>query len=358
MENTLSIQKTFYKVADFISLKGRDALILSSYFQRRSVWNKGAKSFLIDTVYKGLPIPVIFLRDRGIDKKTYESVREVIDGQQRLRTIISFIAPNLLPDFNPDKDDFTVKKTHNKELAGKKFSELDEDIQNRIRDYEFTVHILASSVTDRDVIQIFRRMNATNYNLNKQELLNAQYYGEFKTSQYNLAAEQLDRWRKWDTFTEDNIARMQEVELTAELSISIFEKRILGKSSAQIANYYKRHEENYPSRTEIEKRFRATMDFIFANFPGNKNDFVFFKKTIFYTFFITCYDFLFDIESLPATKVTERKVHQNTITNLKIKGDRIKERTAPKEVLEASDRRTTNPKERNILYKYLKSSNA
>lgn len=358
MENTLSIQKTFYKVADFISLKGRNALILSSYFQRRSVWNKGAKSFLIDTVYKGLPIPVIFLRDRGIDKKTYESVREVIDGQQRLRTIISFIAPQLLPDFNPEKDDFTVKKTHNKELAGKKFSELDEDIQNRIRDYEFTVHILASSVTDRDVIQIFRRMNATNYNLNKQELLNAQYFGEFKTSQYNLAAEQLDRWRKWDTFTEDNIARMQEVELTAELSISIFEKKILGKSTAQIANFYKKYEEKYPGRTEIEKRFRATMDFISENFPGNKNDFVFFKKTIFYTFFITCYDLLFDIDSSPTIKVNEKKVHQNTINNLKVKGDRIRERTAPKDVLEASDRRTTNPKERRILYNYLKSSNA
>lgn len=358
MENTLSIQKTFYKVADFISLKGRDALVLSSYFQRRSVWNKGAKSFLIDTVYRALPIPVIFLRDRGIDKKTFESVREVIDGQQRLRTIISFIAPNLLPDFNPDKDDFTVKKTHNKELAGKKFSDLDEDIQNRIRDYEFTVHILASSVTDRDVIQIFRRMNSTNYNLNKQELLNSQFFGEFKTSQYNLAAEQLDRWRKWDTFTEDNIARMQEVELTAELSISIFEKKILGKSTAQIANYYNKYEESYPSRTEIERRFRTTMDFIFNNFLGNKNDFVFFKKIIFYTFFMVCYDLLFNIKSSPTAKPTEKKVHQTTINNLKIKGDRIKGRTAPIEVLEASDRRTTNPKERNILFKYLKSSNA
>ena len=155
MENSLTIQKTFYKVADFISLKSRNALILSSYFQRRSVWSKGAKSFLIDTIYKGFPIPVIFLRDRGIDNKTFESVREVIDGQQRLRTIISFISPKLLDDFNPGTDDFTVKKTHNKELAGLKFKDLNYDSQNRIRDYEFTVHILSSSVTDRDIIQDF-----------------------------------------------------------------------------------------------------------------------------------------------------------------------------------------------------------
>jgi len=74
----------------------------------------------------------------------------------------------LLADFKPEIDDFTVKSTHNKELADKKFEDLDEDIQNRIRDYEFTVHILASTVDDRDVIQIFRRINATNYNFNKQ----------------------------------------------------------------------------------------------------------------------------------------------------------------------------------------------
>ena len=100
------------------------------------------------------------------------------------------------------------------------------------------------------------------------------------------------------------------------------------------------------------------MDFIFENFPGNKNDFVFFKKTIFYTFFITCYDLLFGIETPPTSKATVKKVHQNTINNLKVKGDRIRERTAPKDVLEASDRRTTNPKERKALYNYLKSSNA
>jgi len=46
--------------------------------------------------------------------------------------------------------------------------------------------------------------------------LNSRFKGEFKTSQYELAAEQLKRWREWEIFTEDNISRMQEVELTAE----------------------------------------------------------------------------------------------------------------------------------------------
>ena len=96
------------------------------------------------------------------------------------------------------------------------------------------------------------------------------------------------------------------------------------------------------------------MEFIFRNFPGNKNDFVFFKKTIFYTSFVICYDLLFGINYSPAIKATPRKIHKNIIDNLKVKGDRIRERIAPSNVLEACDRRTTNPKERNIVFTYLK----
>ncbi len=353
MDNILTIQKTFYKVADFISWKKKEGLILSPYFQRRSVWNKGAKSFLIDTIYKGLPIPIIFIRDRGINKRTFEPIREVIDGQQRLRTIISYIASELLEDYNPAKDDFTVKKTHNKDLAGKRYKELADEFQDRILNYEFNVHILASNVDDRDVIQIFRRMNSTNFTLKKQELLNSQYFGEFKTSQYNLAAEQLERWRGWNTFSEDDIARMQEVEITSELTISILEKKILGKSPAQIENYYKKNDEVFKYREEVEKRFRTTMEFIFNNFLGNKNDFVFFKKTIFYTFFITCYDLLYGLKTSVDVKANAKKITVGKINDLKVKSDRINDRTAPNHVLEATDRRTTNPKEREILYKYL-----
>lgn len=355
MSDLISIQKTFYKVADFISWKKKGGLVLSPYFQRRPVWNKGAKSFLIDTVYKGLPVPIIFLRDRGIDKTSYEPIREVIDGQQRLRTLISYIAPDLLDDFKPAQDEFLVSKTHNRELAGTPFALLDEDIQDRIRNYEFNVHILSANVDDRDIIQIFRRMNSTNYSLKKQELLNAEYFGEFKTSQYDLAAEQLVQWRAWKTFTETDISRMQEVELTSELTISLINKKVMGKSTSLIKSNYKKFDEKYANRKIVEDRFRTTVAFIFKNFPGNRNDFVFFKKTIFYTFFMAIYDHLYGVSTGVDKKIASKKVAATKIQALKQKGDRIKARNAPDNVLEAADRRTTNPKERDILFKYLVS---
>jgi uncharacterized protein with ParB-like and HNH nuclease domain len=92
------IIKTQYKVSDFITWKRSKSLTLSPYFQRRSVWKKGAKSYLIDTVIRGLPIPIIFIRERKNDLDSLEPKREVVDGQQRLRTLFSFIQPKLLED--------------------------------------------------------------------------------------------------------------------------------------------------------------------------------------------------------------------------------------------------------------------
>jgi len=92
----MNIQKTLYKVADFVSWLKNRQLELSPEFQRRSVWKPGAKSYLIDTIIKGMPIPIIFLRDKRTDISQFEPIREVVDGQQRLRTVLSFVCPEYL----------------------------------------------------------------------------------------------------------------------------------------------------------------------------------------------------------------------------------------------------------------------
>jgi len=184
----MSLQKTAFKVADFVSWQKAKSLVLSPRFQRRSVWKPGAKSYLIDTILRDFPVPIIFLRDLGTDPKTFEPRREVVDGQQRLRTILSFVAPSLLPDFDKERDDFYVLKAHNVEAANKKFSDLDIPSQQAILNYEFSVQVLPSTMDDREVVQLFRRLNSTNYTLNKQELRNATYFGLFKSIALLLSA--------------------------------------------------------------------------------------------------------------------------------------------------------------------------
>lgn len=108
-------------------------------------------------------------------------------------------------------------------LQVKRFSEL-QDIQRKILEYEFSVHVLSSDVDDREVLQIFRRMNSSNYVLNAEELEIHNGWGISKSSMYSLAEEQLGRWREWKTFSIDDIARMQEVELTTEFCLMMIDR--------------------------------------------------------------------------------------------------------------------------------------
>jgi len=352
----MTSQKTAFKIADFISWQEADSLELSPHFQRRSVWKPGAKSYLIDTILRDFPVPIIFLRDLGTDPKTFKPRREVVDGQQRLRTVLSFVAPHLLKDFDPNRDDFVISKSHNTEVAGKKFPQLDQISQQTILNYEFSVQVLPSSMDDREIVQLFRRLNSTNYTLNKQELRNATYYGDFKSSALLLSAEQLHRWREWNTFSNDDISRMHEVELTSECMIAIAESKISGKSPKRLDDAYKIWDDIFPGRQEIQRRFRSALDEISTNFANLNSNSPLLKKGLIYTLILVVTDALFPLSTSVSKRAIKAKITPASWEKLAKFSNALASRTAPTAVLEAADRRTTNPKERKALFDYLKKS--
>lgn len=346
------VSKTHYKVSDFVTWARGKTLVLSPSFQRRSVWPKGAKSFLVDTIVRALPIPIIFLRDQKTDLDTLEPKREVVDGQQRIRTVLAFIAPKLIKNFDPNRDDFTIKKTHNKDLAGKPFKDLPSEVKQSILDYQFSVHVLPSSVDDREVLQIFARMNATGLKLNSQELRNAAYFGEFKTSMYAISAEQLPRWRKWRLFTEAQISRMAEVEITSEFAQMMI-KGIVGKTQKSIDNIYKDFEEDWPERSEVERRFRHCMEELDRGPGAEIANSAFRNRAAFHGLFCALYSEVFGIGSSLKKREKPKSLSNNFRTRALKAADAIGEGTAPDKVLEALARRTTHKDSRKTVIDYL-----
>lgn len=348
---TWDITKTQYKVSDFISWQRSNSLILSPTFQRRSVWRSGAKSYLIDTIIRGLPIPIIFLRDRKASIKNLQTIREVVDGQQRLRTVISFIEASLLEDFDDQRDLFRLSKVHNKDYGNLTFRELPENIIQRILDYEFSVHILPSSTEDREVLQIFSRMNSTGTRLNNQELRNAEFFGEFKTSVYELALEYLNHWRIWNVFTDDEVSRMKEVELSSELYMLII-GGVQPKTPKVIENYYKEYDEDFSDRKIVEKRFEAVMDEIEAKFVDYIPESLFKNSTLFYVLFAIVYEIGYGIDSSLVSK-RFKKLSSSQIELIKKKEININAGKASEKIIEAaSTRRATNITQRKLLIDY------
>ena len=350
---SLEITRTLYRVSDFLSWQRAATLVLSPNFQRRPVWKSGAKSYLIDTIVRGLPIPIIFLRDQRSDLASFEPKREVVDGQQRIRTLIAYIDPLALKDYSPARDDFRVHSVHNPQIADLSFDGLPRNIQQRILDYQFSVHVLSSDIDDREVLSIFARMNSTGVRLNPQELRNAGFFGEFKTSMYAIASQHLERWRDWRIFSEDNIARMQEVELTTEFALLML-NGLTGKSKVALDRIYKDKDINFPERKEIENRFNTIMDTVDDKLGSEIMNQPFRRRTLFYSLFAYLYDFQFGIDS-PLDPVRARRIPDEVIAGVVNAGEKIRRKTAPENVLQSVTRRTTNQGERITVLSYIKA---
>jgi hypothetical protein len=345
------IEKTTYKISDFVSWQRAGTLELSPSFQRRPVWKSGAKSYLVDSVVRALPMPIIFLRDRKVDLSKLEPTREVVDGQQRIRTLLGYIDKSLLKDFNPAMDEFVVLPEHNSELADKTFKELDDDIRQQILGYQFSVHVLPASSDDREVLEIFARMNSTGVKLNPQELRNAEYFGRFKTDMYRLATEQLYRWREWKVFTEFNIARMDEVELTSELVLLIL-KGLSQKTQKAIDKAYATYDVTFPERNEAVRRFRTVMDSIANKLGPEISGLAFRGRPLFYDLFAYFYDLQFGLGT-SMSKGKPKSISGAQIERVRVVSEKISRQTAPEAVLNAVARRTTHLASRRAIVKYL-----
>lgn len=102
--------------------KYKDAYVVRPPYQRKNVWPDAMQKALLDSLFRQYYIPKIVLREVRLDDKT--TIREVIDGQQRIITAQRFYDDELkLPNSLSDLD---------KSLPGKSFSDLPPDIRQYI----------------------------------------------------------------------------------------------------------------------------------------------------------------------------------------------------------------------------------
>jgi len=124
----------------------KNKIVLDTSIQRKeNQWNKKKKSLLILSGIQGIIIPGIFAKETLNEKN--DTIWEVLDGKQRLTTLNSFL-----------NDEFKLDKTLPEEYANKKFSELDEETQNTIKNIEIVVNVY-QDITEQETEIIFCRLN-------------------------------------------------------------------------------------------------------------------------------------------------------------------------------------------------------
>ena len=264
-------------------------LELSPKFQRRSVWTDNARSFLMDTIVRGLPIPKVFIRQK-IDVMTKKTIREVVDGQQRLRTILSFMS-----------DGFKISKKHNEKYGGLYFSqlsEIDDDIQAQILGYEISTDLLAN-MPDPAVLDVFSRLNSYSVVLNEQEKINANHFGPFKLLADLLSKEYNQFWTSNGILSDQKCLRMDDVSLTADLLIAVCEGI---KEKKKIKYYYDLYESNFDfDIEELKFKFRQIISLINTIFDNGLKDTEFRRVHVFYSLFSSLYHIQYGIPELERT---------------------------------------------------------
>jgi len=271
-----------FTAEDFKMWQSAGVLVITPKFQRRPVWKRPNKSYFIDTILRRMPVPPIYLRNTQNETKT-KNVREVVDGQQRIRSVMEFMA-----------DEYRLAKNLAESAwAGKRYSDLTDEQQNVIKTYGFPIQIF-QGISDRQVLEVFSRLNMYSVPLNKQELRNGKYFGLFKQLSYKLAHDYLEFWRNHKIFTENNIARMAEVELTSELLIA--GNTGMQDKKGSVDTFYRDFDEEYADRGKDAKRFRDTMATIadtFANDPLTESEFH--RPPMFYTLYCVVYHHMFGL---------------------------------------------------------------
>jgi hypothetical protein len=250
---------TSYSVLDFLKWQTDGTLQLRPPFQRGAVWRPVQKSALIDSVLRGYPIPALFLQDRS-EPDTFKRQLVVIDGQQRLRTILSYVDPTSLPD-RDERDEFSLLAIHDPDRAGQTFAQLAEGDKHQILGTRLNVYIVSAIVPEGEILEVFRRMNTYGARLNRQELRNAKWSGVFKEVSYRLAADAFDYWLKWGLFNRQTIAEMADAEFTSDLLLLV-RTGVQATNQDALDKAYKDFDAELPEADSCVQRFHDILGLI------------------------------------------------------------------------------------------------
>ncbi len=173
------------QIVDFVKSKGW--INIRPEYQRRLVWDRKKKSRFIESLLMNIPIPPIFLYEHELSRY------EVMDGQQRVNTILEFYENALK---------LTGLATWSA-LNGLTRKDCPEKIRRGLdrRRLSATVLLAESGGSSEEEAfrlrqEVFERLNTGGQKLNAQEMRNSMYAGLFNDLLIELAGTDLfdDIW--------------------------------------------------------------------------------------------------------------------------------------------------------------------
>jgi len=181
---------------EVMASKFRSSESIIPKYQRKFVWDIRRASTLIESFAIGLPVPQVFFYENR------DGNLEVIDGQQRITSIVYFFEGYFDPKNSVGKREvFRLKGLEQrKDLIGKSFDQIEDRAKKKIKNSNLrgvTIRQLTPEEEQPEsVYHIFERLNTGGQPLSAQEIRNVVYRGEILSRLESLNED--SNWRKID----------------------------------------------------------------------------------------------------------------------------------------------------------------
>ncbi|TFB66182.1 DUF262 domain-containing protein [Cryobacterium sp. Hz9] len=227
-----------HDVSWLLDLQKNEQLDLNPVYQRKSVWTPRDRRFFMDTVFRNYPSPAIFLH-KTINDDTGKATYHVVDGKQRITTILNFVDNkfSLAADFGDEN------------FNGKRWRDFSNSptIKRLLWNYRITVEELDDTSTT-DINDVFSRLNKNASKLTPQELRHARFDGWF--IQFVEREVQDSIWRQFKISTTAKERRMADVQNLSELATVVIRRDVSGFSQYDLDEIYAEHDD--PTAPEME----------------------------------------------------------------------------------------------------------
>lgn len=256
----MEVKATNMTVVQYCKAMDRGEILVNREYQRsEKVWPSRARSYLIESLLLGFPLPK-FTHYLVTDVKTKETFYEVVDGQQRSGAISDFY-----------EDRFRLSPGIETESArGRSYSELGEDDQASFLTATLSIDQLVGAERD-EVREAFRRMNSYTIPLNAEEHRHAVFQGELKWFLHSFA----DRYNKsfvdMGLFTEKQIVRMADTKLLAEAGDALL-NGIRTTNKTILDGLYRSRDKTFEEEDELSAQLTYALDMLVALEPIHRGN--------------------------------------------------------------------------------------
>jgi len=236
-------------------------------FQRKPVWLAKQRCALIESILMRIPIPEVYVQVTIAEDGEEEF--GVVDGQQRLRTILQFVGLESAEDREgEDNNNFILEKLPATSIyKDKTFADIAGTDRKNFFKYEICVRFLYTE-EQSEVEDVFKRLNKFTMALKPQELRNATFHGPFAKLSETLADDEY--WAVHRIISPAAIRRMSDIEMMSDLLIGLLHGP-QGGSAKVIDTYYEQYEQfddEFPEENRVKRTFVMTLDLLKQLFPN------------------------------------------------------------------------------------------